>query len=307
MNSLIRRVKKIAQNPRYLITLACKKGLFDCLSDESYMKLNYWASMKKRLNLKNPETFNEKMQWLLLNYRNPYYSRLVDKYEVKAIVSEIIGSQYVIPTYCVWDSIDDVDITQLPECFVLKCTHDSGSVVICKDKSKFDFDAAKKKLTRCMNENFYRFGREWYYKDIKPRIIAEKYMEDNKWGELRDYKFFTFNGIAKLMFVACDRFTDSKETTFDFFDMDYNHLPVQHLHPNATKVPEKPINFELMRVLAEKLSVGIPQVRIDFYEVNGSVFFGEYTFSNSGAAVPFEPEAWDKTIGDWIELPSKMI
>lgn len=307
MNRALRVLKKLRKNPRYIITWLCKKGFFNFLSDRAYVKLQYWAMMKQKLNLNNPISFNEKVQWLLLNDRNPNYSSLVDKYDVKQIVSSRIGEEYVIPTYGIWNTVDEIDLDSLPNQFVLKCTHDSGSVVICKDKSSFDFVAAKRKLHKALNTNFYRFGREWYYKSIKPRIIAEKYMEDFEFGELRDYKFFSFDGVVKIMFIACNRFDSSKETSFDFFDMDFNHLPIKQGHPNADLIPSKPHNFELMKKLAEELSVGIPQVRIDFYEVNKRVYFGEYTFSHFGGSVPFEPCCWDTKLGSWINLPQKDI
>lgn len=147
--------------------------------------------------------------------------------------------------------------------------------------------------------------REWPYKDIKPRIIAEQYMEDNASGELRDYKFFCFDGKVKALFIASDRMTQGEETKFDFFDADYNHLPFRNGHPNASVLPNKPLNFDKMKELAAQLSAGYPQVRVDLYEVNGKVYFGELTFFHWSGMTPFEPEDWDYKFGEWLTLPPK--
>ena len=177
--------------------------------------------------------------------------------------------------------------------------------MISKDKSKLDIKKTKAYLYKKMKRNFYRGGREWPYKNVNRKIIAEPYMEDTKTGELRDYKFFCFNGEAKVLFIATNRQNQESDTCFDFFDMDYNHLDVRNGHPNAKEMPEKPRSFEKMISLAEILSQGIPQVRIDFYEVNGKPYFGEMTFSHFGGMTPFEPDDIDRRMGDWIKLPEK--
>ena len=227
--------------------------------------------MGKKLNLKNPKTYNEKLQWMKLYDRNPLYTRLVDKYEVKPYVAERIGQEYIIPTLGVWDRVEDIDFDALPDQFVLKCTHDSGGLVICRDKSKLNIEEAKRKLNKSLKNNFFYVGREWPYKNVKPRILAEAYMEDTATAELRDYKFFCFDGVVKAMFVATDRQKEGEEVKFDFYDADYNHLPFRQGHPNANRPTEKPATFEQMRQLAEKLSRGLPQVRVDLYEVNGKI------------------------------------
>lgn len=275
------------------------------LPDAPFLKLKYRVAMKKKLNLKNPTTYNEKLQWLKLYDRNPVYTQMVDKYEAKKYVAEHIGEEYIIKTLGVWNHFDEIDFDTLPDRFVLKCTHDSGGLVIVKNKNTLDKAAAKEKIEKCLNRNFYYSGREWPYKNVKPRIIAEEYMEDSKTAELRDYKFFTFNGEVKALFIASERQKEDEETKFDFFDADYNHLPVHNGHPNATKPPEKPETFEKMKELASKLGEGIPHLRVDFYEVDGKIYFGELTFSHWSGMVPFEPAEWDKTFGDWINLPRK--
>ena len=273
------------------------------IPDTIMIKHIYKKEYGRRINLRKPHTFNEKIQWIKLYDRNPLYPQLVDKNSVKHHVANIIGEEYVIPTLGVWNRFEEIDFDSLPNQFVLKCTHDSGGVVICKDKSKLNMDFTKQILESSLEQNFYWYAREWAYKSIKPRIVAEKYMEDKETEELRDYKFFTFNGIAKIMFVASERQSEEQETRFDFFDMEYNHLPIINMHPNADISPKRPESFDEMRLLAEKLSKGIPHVRVDFYEVNGKPYFGEYTFYHYGGFSHFEPEEWDVTLGSWIDLP----
>lgn len=280
-------------------------GLTRWIDDKTYLKTLYKGFFGKKLNLDNPSTFNEKLQWLKLFDRQERYTSLVDKYEVKQIVADLIGQEYLIPTIGVWDNFDEINFRFLPDQFVLKCTHDSGGLVICKDKAALDVDAARRKIDKCLKSNYYWRGREWPYKNVKPRIIAEEYMEDDTTNDLRDYKFFSFNGVPKALFIATDRQDTKTDTKFDFFDMDYKHLPFTNGHPNADIIPEKPKHFELMKKLASKLSKGIPQVRVDFYEVNGKVYFGELTLSHCSGFVPFNPEEWDTTFGSWIELPKK--
>lgn len=282
------------------------KGLFNKLDDETYIKLIYWARMGKRLNLKNPTSFNEKLQWLKLYDRRPEYSRMVDKYEAKKYVSEIIGEEYIIPTLGVWDTFDDINFDSLPDQFVLKCIHDSGGLVICRDKATFDISYARNIINKSLKNNYYLHAREWPYKNVKPRIIAEQYMVDESGYELKDYKLFCFDGFAKAMFIASDRYKKGEETKFDFFDMDFKHLPFTNGHPNATHEIKRPESFEKMKELAAKLSEGIPQVRVDFYDINGQIYFGELTLSHWSGMVPFEPEEWDYKFGEWIKLPDSI-
>ncbi len=282
-----------------------RRGYYDRLPDELYLRLVYLGRTGKLLNLKNPQKYNEKLQWLKLYDRKPEYTRMVDKYEAKLYVAERIGQEYIIPTYGVWDSFDEIDFDSLPNQFVLKTTHDCGGLVICTDKAKLDMDKARQTIENHMHRPYYLHGREWPYKNVKPRILAEQYMEDLKTRELRDYKFFCFDGEVKALFIATERQLAGEETKFDFFDAEYNHLPFINGHPNASKLPEKPVCFEQMKVLAGKLSEGIPHLRVDFYEVDGKIYFGELTFSHWSGMVPFEPEQWDYTFGSWIKLPDK--
>lgn len=275
-------------------------------TDKYFLKLCFKQLMGKKLNLASPQTYNEKLQWLKLYDRNPLYTVLVDKYEVKEFVSSTIGAEYIVPTLNVYDSVDEIELERLPQQFVLKCTHDSGGVVICKNKDDFNFDDAKEKLNKSLKQNYFYNYREWPYKNVKPRIIAEKYMEGLD-GDLRDYKFFCFNGIPKLMFVASERQDKQVETKFDFYDMNFHHLSISNGHPNSNTHIEKPVNFDTMIKLTAKLSAGIPHVRVDFYEVGNCVYFGEMTFYHWSVFTPFEPEKWDAIMGEWLTLPNRVI
>lgn len=296
-------MKEMLKNPLNLFFSIGHREWLNWMSDELYLKIGYWIKFKKRLNLDNPKTYNEKLQWLKLYDRKPLYTNLVDKYEVKNIVAKKIGMEYIIPTLGIWSHFDEIDFDKLPNQFVLKCTHDSGGLIVVKDKSKLDRKTARNKIEYCLKHNFFWGMREWPYKQVKPRIIAEQYMEDSKTKELRDYKFFCFDGEVKSLFIATERQKVGDETKFDFFDENYNHLPFTNGHPNACVVPEKPDQFELMKKLAATLSEGIPQARIDFYEVDGKVYFGEITFFHWSGFTPFIPEKWDYTFGNWIKLP----
>lgn len=270
------------------------------IPDKQYLQLLYRRVFDKKLHLDNPLSFNEKLQWLKLYNRNPLYTKLVDKYEVKKYIAEKIGEQYIIPTLGVWDNFDDIDFDSLPNQFVLKCTHDSGGLVIVKDKSKFDKDTANKKINKCLKRNYYWQGREWPYKDVKPRIIAEKFISFGEEGDIPDYKFYGFNGKVTALMVATER--QSGHTKFDFFDNNFNYLPFRWGHDHASVRPTKPENFNKMLDIASVLSKGFPHIRVDLYNVNGNIYFGELTFTHWSGMCPFEPEEWDYKFGSWIEL-----
>lgn len=301
MNTLT-KMKRFICDSRYRFSILASKRMLNWMSDEEYLKKLFEIKMGKKLDLKNPQTFNEKMQWLKLYDRKPIYTKMVDKIEAKKVVAELIGKEYIIPTIGVWDRFEDIEFDKLPDQFVLKCSHDSGGLVICRDKSQLDIKSTKKIINSCLKRNFFWEKREWPYKNVKPRILAEQYLEDETTHELRDYKFFTFDGIPKALFIATDR-GSTEETKFDFFDTDFKHLPFTNGHPNASVLPTKPESFNKMKELAEKLSHNIPQLRVDFYEVNGKVYFGELTFYHWSGLIPFEPEEWDTTFGNWIRLP----
>lgn len=275
--------------------------LLRILPDRWYIQLLYFKHFGRFANLKSPKTYNEKLQWLKLNNRNPLYTTLVDKYKVKEYVANVIGEQYVIPTIATYSTIDEIDVKNLPSQFVIKWNHDSGSIVICRDKTKFNKEDALKKLKKGETTNGYWYGREWPYKGVKPLIMIEEYKEDKATGELRDYKFFCFNGVVKSMFVASCRQT-REEPYFDFYDDNFNWINVKQKHPNSPIALTKPLCFEKMKDLAAKLSAGFPHVRIDFYEVDGNVYFGEFTFYHFSGFVPFLPDDFDYKMGEWTDL-----
>lgn len=273
------------------------------IPDAFYLKLKYKKELKIPLNLMRPETFNEKLQWLKLYDRKPEYTTMVDKYAVKKYVADIIGEEYIIPTLGVWNQFDDIDFDKLPNQFVLKCTHDSGGLIICKDKSKIDMRVAKIKLESSLKRNYYWAGREWPYKNVKPRIIAEEYLSMFEVGdELIEYKFFCFNGEPRLVLI-CKGNPHGSGRTNDFYDMNFKHLPVEVTYPNAKERCIKPKEFNEMQDIARKLSSGIPHLRVDLYVANGKIYFGETTFFHDAGFCKFNPPEWDKYLGDMLDLP----
>jgi len=282
-----------------------RSRLSHLLSDKAYINYMYKVAFGKKPNLEAPKTFNEKLQWLKLYNRKPEYCDLVDKYEVKKYIAEIIGEQYVIPTLGVWDSFDDIDFDALPDRFVLKCTHDSGSVVLCRDKATFDVEKAREKLTRKLKSNLFWHGREWPYKDLKPRIIAEQYMENGTDKDLNDYKFYCFNGEPKFLYVS-QGLSDHATAHISYVSMDWEKQPFKRNDfADFAELPPKPLNFEQMMELAKTLSANIPFLRVDFYDINGKLYFGELTFFPGAGFTAFDPPEWDEKIGAWITLPPK--
>lgn len=273
------------------------------LPDAMYLRIMFRFKMGNRLNLKTPKTFNEKLQWLKLYNRKPEYTRMVDKCEAKRVAESIVGKDYIIPTLGVWDRFEDIDFSTLPERFVLKTTNGGGGggVVICLNKGNLDKVAAAERLNASLRSSIYRHLKEWPYKDVKPRILAERFMVDES-GELRDYKFYCFSGEPKVFLVASERFSGHR-TYFDYFDMNGNHLPFTQGGMNSPVTPSLPSNFEEMKRVAGKLSQGLPHVRVDLYSVDGKVYFGEYTFFDSSGFEKFTPQEWDGIFGEWLTLP----
>lgn len=290
LNQLVLYIKK----PLYLFDTWAAKGRLNWMPDKWYLSLMYRSKMGYWMNWKNPQTFNEKLQWLKIYNRNPLYTKLVDKYEVREYITKKIGKNYLIPLLGVWNNVNEIDFNRLPNQFVLKCTHDSNSVIICRNKDEFDFDKAKKKIHACLSRNFYYVAREWPYKKVKPRIIAEKYLESEEQKNIYDYKFFCFNGAPKFMYISKDH--DIHPTT-DFFDMEFNKLPMRMRDPNSNGSIPKPPKFEKMKELASILSQGIPHVRVDFYCIQGKIYFGEMTFYHNAGFSPLEPKEINKKIG----------
>lgn len=272
------------------------------IPDRPYLKLVYWLKTGKHLNLKNPVTFCDKMNWLKLHDRHPEYTQLVDKVEVRKYLIEKLGEDIALPMLGVWNSYDEINFDSLPQQFVLKCTHDSGSVKIIRDKNAMDHDALRVFFADRLKRNPYPDGREYPYKDVKPRIYAEKFMTPPGEEDINDFKFFCFNGKPEILFVATERSTDCK---FDFFDMDFNHLDITNIHPQAGHEIPKPECFEEMKALAAKLSQGMKFVRMDLYQIQGKVYFGEFTFFHAGGFWPLTPDEWELNLGRLIEIATK--
>lgn len=279
------------------------------MKDDIYLKWRYRLIFGKKLNLNHPRDYNEKINWLKLYNRDTNYTKLVDKAEVKKVVSPIIGDDKIIKTFGVWDRFDEINFDRLPNQFVLKSTNGGGGtgVVICKDKNTFDIGEAKKRIEKSMSYN-WRYEREWVYKDIKPRIIAEEYMYNVDGSDLVDWKIHCFNGEPKVLFCASDRYTPGEKLKFDWYDMELNHMPVKSKgYENANKVIKPFPQWEEMKEVAKKLSQGMPYVRVDLYLINNRIYFGELTFFHDGGAVALQPKIWERTFGDWIVLPQKKL
>lgn len=273
---------------------------FKCiLDDEEYISRQFEYCHGCRPNLDNPRSFNEKLQWLKLHDRNPEYTQMVDKYEVKKFVADKIGEKYIIPTLGIYDSFDDINFDKLPNQFVLKCTHDSGSVVICKNKDEFDRIAVKNFLDNQLRFNYFWAGREWPYKNVRPRIIAEPYMVDESNVELKDYKIFNFDGKAKLIQVDYDRFVYHKR---NLYTTNWEYVDAMIQYPtDPGRCIKRPKKLEDMIAISETLSKGIPHVRIDFYCIEEEIYFGELTFYHGGGGERFVPKELGYRMGDWIK------
>jgi hypothetical protein len=301
----LKTLKTYITRPTRLLIRVGKNSFLKKMSDEKYLKMIFEDAMGYPLNLKNPKTYNEKLQWLKLYDRKPVYTKMVDKYEAKKYAADIIGEEHIIPTLGVWDSFDEIDFDTLPEQFVLKCTHDSGGLVICRDKSKLNKEAAREKIERCLQRNYFWSSREWPYKDVKPRVIAETYMEDeNEAKGLTDYKFFCFNGKPEMIYVS-QGLEDHSTASISFYDMKGLPMPFRRRDFKPMKEGfQVPANFDTMAEFAGRIAKAImcPFVRVDLYSVNGKIYFSEITFFPCSGMVPFEPKEWDEILGSWIDL-----
>lgn len=304
MNKLIEYGNKITENPYHIFKTLSSRGVFRWLPDKLHLKLMYYVNFKKKLNLNNPSTYTEKIQWLKLYDRNPLYTKLVDKYEVREYIKSKIGEEYLIPLIGKWDSLGEIDWDELPNQFVLKTTHDSGGVVVCSSKKDFDIEKACNKLEKSLKSNYYHNSKEWPYKNVPKKIIAEEYMYDDSQNGLNDYKFYCFHGEPKAILIASNR---SIDVNYDYFDLDFNHLPISL--KNSKDNIEKPKNFEKMIDLSKKLSKEFPHVRVDFYEVDGRIYFGELTFySDSGFGYWGDNhDKYDQKFGNWLTLPNSQV
>ncbi len=278
-----------------------KAGVFDFMSDEDYLKFIFKVRLGRNLHLDKPTGYNEKMQWLKLHDRKDHYWRMVDKFEAKNYVADIIGDEYIIPTLGVWDRFEDIDFDKLPDQFVLKCTHDSGGLYICTDKSRMDRDKVGKKLTKALNTTFYKGGREWAYKNVKPRIIAEKYIVESDSGDLKDYKIFMYDGEPRFIQLDYDRHTNHKR---NLYTPQWELLDAGYKYPSGReRKVDPPDKFDEMLELARKLSKDMIHARIDFYYVDGHIYFGEITLYHGSGFVISDPPSFEQQMGDWMHLP----
>ena len=293
------------KNPRIVFEGLTIKFVGKLLPDKTFIKLLYHYVTGNELDLENPKTFTEKLQWLKINDKNPLYPTLVDKISAKKWVAEKIGGTYIIPTLCVWDRIEDVDFSNLPDKFVLKCNHNSGNVIICQNRKSFDVDAAKRALEKSLNDRYYLKGREWPYKYVKPRVFAEIYMSPSdiwEYKPLIDYKFYCFNGVPMYVQVIKNR---GYNETVDFYNMNWEKQPFTGVNPTAKmsdKVDTAPSTLENMKEVAAKLSMGFPFMRVDLYEINHKVYFGELTLYPSGGFGCFKPKEYKLIIGNQLRL-----
>lgn len=271
------------------------------IPDKAYLHIAYFAHTKNRLHLSDPQTFNEKLQWLKINDKNPIYCKIVDKYTVREYIKQKIGSEYLIPLLGVWDSANDIPFDQLPEKFVLKCTHDSGSVIVCTSKGDIDQKAVKQKLNKALKQNIFYNGREWPYKNVKPRIIAEEFLTEASGMEPKDYKIFCFNGMPRFIQVDQGRFHTHRR---NMYTPEWQPMDMEIRVPrNREREVDKPENLKEMLEFAKVLSKDFPFVRVDFYSVNNRLYFGELTLYPGNGYGKITPDEWNHTLGEWIRLP----
>ena len=299
---MINKAIKILMDTATRFAFLSRLGFYNSMSDEEYLKRRYFYRMGKNLNLNNPKTFNEKLQWLKIYDRKDIYTTMVDKNEAKKYVENIIGKEYIIPTLGVYENFDEIDFDELPNQFVIKCTHDSGGIAIVKNKAKMNLNEVRRKINKSLKRNYYYSSREWVYKNVKPRIIVEKFMKDDRNGSMRDYKFFCFNGVPRIMYIS-EGLEDHATAGISFYDMDMKLSDCKRSdYRQLDYMPEKPKNFEKMKEFSAILSKKIPHLRVDWYEINGKLYFGELTFFTCSGMVPFADEKWDRKLGDLIDL-----
>lgn len=304
--SLLRSGNRILSDSDYRFLFLASKGFYNSMSDSDFLRKKFAACTGYKLNLENPKTFNEKLQWLKINDHRAEYTIMVDKLLVRDYIANTIGKDYLIPLLGVWDDPNEINFDNLPEQFVLKCNHNSGlGMCICKDKSILNIKKTKRELSKGLAQDYYLSTREWPYKNVPHRIIAEAYMEDRDTPDaLNDYKILCFNGEPKLIEVHKGRFTN--HYTQNFYTIDWSATDIsQPGDPMSCEPVQKPMNFNEMMEFSRRLAKGIPHVRVDWYEVNGALYFGELTFYDGSGFLPFNNPEYDILLGSWIELPKK--
>lgn len=289
------------KNPVKIKLFMLNHGLGRLLPDKTYLNAMFKIRVGRSINWDNPKSFNEKLQWLKIHEHFPERTLMVDKYEVRDYIRQKIGEEYLIPLLGVWDTFDQIDFDSLPERFVLKCTHDSGGVVICKDRKTFKKKEAETFFSIHLKRNYFKSGREFPYKNVKPRIIAEAYMEDDSGVELKDYKLMCFNGKVRCSFVCSNR-NLSSGLCVNFYDENWKPMPFERHYPRNPVEIARPVQYDRMVELAEQLAENMKFVRVDFYEIHGRIYFGELTFYPGSGMEEFTPEKYDYLLGSWIQL-----
>lgn len=298
----LKGLKSYLHKPHGWFFFLASRGLTNCMSDERFLRAAYRYSMDRELALDDPTTFNEKLQWLKLYDRKPIYTQMVDKFAVRQLIADSIGAEYSVPLVGgPWEKPEDIDYDALPEQFVLKCTHDSGGLVICRNKAELDREAVRAKLAKCLRRNYFWAKREWPYKDVPPQIIAERYLQDGDTQNLNVFKVFNFCGVPTLIQTVQNDKTRAE--TIDYFDTEWNLLDLHQNFPNSAVPLLRPETLPEMLHLSTRLSEGFPFLRTDFYEVNGRVYFSEFTFYSDSGFERFYPDSWDAKLGALIRLP----
>jgi hypothetical protein len=301
---IVKNISKWIKNPKHAVGFILRLRISRLIPDEKFLKLKYKYLIGKNLNLNNPHSFNEKLQWLKLHDRKPEYTKFADKYEVREHIRKTIGAEYLIPLIGVYDRIDEINWNDLPNSFVLKCTHGSSSNIICTDKEALNIDKAKKSLKKWVKKNWYWFGREWQYKNIKPRILCESFIVDESGIDLKDYKFMCFGGKVKCTFVCMNRNTKNGQVlNIDIYDTDWQLMPFKRHAPNSGRLTPRPKDYEKMVYLAEILAKDTAFIRVDFYDTNEQLYIGELTLHPQSGFGKFLPESYDYLLGSWIKLP----
>lgn len=300
MSKLIKKIK----NPSSLLVRLrwelTKRGYYNSWSDEKYLLHKYKIKFKRKLDLNNPKLFTEKLQWLKINDRKSLYTQMVDKYEAKKYIKDIVGDKYNVPTYGIYEKFSDINFDEIPDKFVMKCTHNSGGTVICTNKNEFKKEEANKKISKNLEYSHYYSGREWPYKNVKPRIIIEKLLQNDDKSEVVEYNFFCFNGEPKLV-MTCSGDKRIKRYN-DFYDMNFKKIELKCEYDNSDVIYQKPKQFDKMVELSKKLSAKIPHLRVDLYVCNDKIYVGELTFYHWSGFCKFEPEEWDRKMGEWLDL-----
>lgn len=310
IGNFAKKLQEMIKNPRVTMIHLLNRGLLNWLSDERYLQIRYYIVTGKNLNLEHPKTFTEKLQWLKLNDRNPSYVYMVDKCAAKEYVANLIGNQYIIPTLGVWNCFEDIDFDKLPQQFVLKCNHDSGGVIVCRDKNKFNKQKAAKFLNKRLKINYFYAGRQQSYKNIKPKLIVEQYLEadtdaeDSSVKGLVDYKFYCFNGEPHFLYIS-KGLEDHRTARISYATLEWEKADFhRHDYMEFEQLPPQPACFEKMIELSRILARGHYFLRVDFYEVNEKVYFGELTFYPGNGMTLFEPEEYEEQFGDLIKIPT---